>query len=98
MARTQTIVQLTDDLIAALDSEAARRGVSRSAIIREAVASHVADRRDEIVTRAIVDGYRRIPPGQPDEWGDLERLSDQAAIETLQRLEAEERTAGFEPW
>ena len=31
MARTQTMVQLSDDLLADLDREAARKGVSRSA-------------------------------------------------------------------
>lgn len=34
MARTQTMVQLSDDLINELDLLAAGRGVSRSALIR----------------------------------------------------------------
>jgi Ribbon-helix-helix protein, copG family len=33
MGRVQTIVQLTDELVELLDREAARRGVSRSALI-----------------------------------------------------------------
>jgi hypothetical protein len=42
MARIQTLVQLTDDLVALLDAEAADRGVSRSALIREILRKHVA--------------------------------------------------------
>lgn len=98
MARTQTIVQLTEELVAALDAEAARRGVSRSALIREAVVTLLADRREEAVTRSIVDGYTRVPPANPDEWGDLEAQSERATLEVLWRLDAEEREAGFEGW
>jgi predicted transcriptional regulator len=98
MARTQTMVQLTEDLIAELDAEAAERGVSRSAVIREAVEDHLAERRHDAVGEAIADGYRRIPPGTPDEWGDLERTADIAGRAAAQRLDLEERDAGFGPW
>ncbi len=98
MARTQTMVQLTDDLVAKLDTEAAERGVSRSAVIREAVEQHLDERRRDAIGEAIAEGYRRIPPGTPDEWGDLERTADIAGRETAQRLDQEEREAGFEPW
>lgn len=98
MARTQTMVQLTDDLVARLDSEAADRGLSRSAIIREAVEAHIAGREHDAIGEAIAEGYRRIPPGTPDEWGDLERMADLAGRETAQRLDQEERVAGVEPW
>jgi predicted transcriptional regulator len=37
MGRVQTMVQLTDELVERLDREAARRGVSRSALIRSAL-------------------------------------------------------------
>lgn len=37
LARTQTMVQLSDELVAALDDEAERRNMSRSALIRQAV-------------------------------------------------------------
>ncbi len=98
MARTQTMVQLSDELLRDLDTEASERGVSRSAIIREAVEAHLAARRHDAVGRAIVEGYRRIPPGTPDEWGDVEHMADVAGHETAQRLDREERDAGFEPW
>lgn len=98
MARTQTIVQMNDELLALLDREAARRGVSRSALIRDAVAAYLADAAESEVTRQIVEGYRRVPPGRPDEWGDLGLLSDRSTLETMQRLDAEERAAGLGSW
>jgi Ribbon-helix-helix protein, copG family len=92
------MVQLTDELLGDLDSEAAERGVSRSAVIREALETHLAERRDDAIGRAIAEGYRRFPPGTPDGWADLELMADIAGHETSQRLDAEERAAGFEPW
>lgn len=92
------MVQLSDDLLAALDAESARRGVSRSAVIREAVTAYLADAREEAIVRQIVEGYRRIPPATPDEWGDLEAEAEVADEEVLARLNAEEREAGHEPW
>jgi predicted transcriptional regulator len=98
MARTQTLVQLTDDLVALLDEEAAERGVSRSALIRMVLAEHLEERRQTSVSDAIVDGYRRIPPATPDAWGDAEHLTDQATTDLLQRLDAEEERDGLGPW
>lgn len=98
MTRLQTIVQFTEDLVRRLDEEAARRGVSRSALVRDAVTEYLAASRDAEIARQIVDGYTRIPPGTPDEWGDLEALNDALTDETLQRLDEEERRAGHKPW
>ena len=98
MARVQTLVQLSEELLGALDAEAARRGVSRSALLREAVTAFLAEARGATVTDAVVAGYTRIPPETPDAWGDLEAERDRAAAETLQRLDAEERAAGVKPW
>jgi hypothetical protein len=98
MARVQTMVQLSEELVAVLDREAARRGVSRSALIRGVLEEALADEREASVGRRIADGYRRIPPGTPDGWGDLGRLTDTATREMLQRLDAEERASGHSPW
>jgi plasmid stability protein len=98
MARTQTLVQLSDDLVAQLDAEAARRGVSRSALIREVLRDHLAARSEADIDRRILDGYRRIPPATPDDWAALDRLADRGAVETLQRLDEEERAHGRPPW
>jgi metal-responsive CopG/Arc/MetJ family transcriptional regulator len=71
MARKQTLVQLSEELLELLDREAARRGVSRSALIREAIEEHLdAERRAEI-GRQIAEGYRRIPQTDEElEWAD----------------------------
>ena len=89
------MVQLTDHLVALLDIEADRRGLSRSALIREAVVGYLAEAQEAQLSAAIVDGYTRFPPGRPDEWGDLERAADAATEELLQRLDAEEEAQGL---
>lgn len=90
MARVQTMVQLSDELVAQLDAEAEARGVSRSALIRDAIERGLAESREAILSKQIVEGYRRFPQGRPDEWGDLEALSARSSLETLQRLDEEE--------
>jgi Ribbon-helix-helix protein, copG family len=69
MARQQTRVQLSDGLLAALDERAARDGISRSQLIRDAVEAYLADDRAAAIDRAIVEGYTRIPP-EPDPWAE----------------------------
>lgn len=92
------MVQLTDDLLDLLDREAAKREVSRSALIRDILEEHLRDEREAEISRQIVEGYRRIPPGTPDEWGDLEAQGDRATKELMRELDAEERAAGLDPW
>jgi len=41
MGRVQTMVQLTDELVSALDEVADRRGVSRSAVVRDALDAYL---------------------------------------------------------
>lgn len=90
MPRTQTLVQLTTELVETLDHEANRRNLSRSALIREILEKEFADALRAEIDRKIVEGYTRIPPGTPDEWGDLEAALDVNALEMMQRLEEEE--------
>lgn len=92
------MVQLSEDLLRVLDSEAARKGLSRSALIRAVLEEFLADEREAAIGRRIVEGYRNIPPATPDEWGDLATLTDVAAGDLLHRLDAEERAAGHPPW
>jgi hypothetical protein len=92
------MVQLTDELIGLLDEEAARRGVSRSALIREALDRYLAESREQVATRSIVEGYTRMPPTTPDEWGDLGAQADRSTLELLQRLDAEEEAGRGESW
>lgn len=98
MARVQTMVQLSDELVRLLDGEAARRGLSRSALVRNLLEESLADARQAAIGRQIVEGYRRIPPATPDEWGDLAAMTDQASGDLLHRLDHEERAAGRGPW
>lgn len=67
MARTQTLVQLEDQLLANLDQRAAERGVSRSKLIRDAIEMYLAADIDGAIDAAIEAGYRRQPPEEPDQ-------------------------------
>ena len=60
-ARTQTLVQLSDELLAQLDIRAAREGRSRADLIREAVAGYLAGDREAEIDRQIVEAYTRQP-------------------------------------
>lgn len=61
MPRTQTLVQLTQDLLRRLDERAAREGRSRSALIRDAIEAYLYDETRARIDREIVEGYERIP-------------------------------------
>ena len=61
MARKQTLVQLSEELLELLDREAAQRKVSRSALIREAIEQHLDAAHRAEIDRRIVEGYKRIP-------------------------------------
>lgn len=98
MARTQTMVQLSDELIELLDTVATRRGTSRSALVRELVVDGLREEREAATGARIVAGYRRIPQTEPDEWGDPAASANVAAEELLVRLDAEERAGGHGPW
>lgn len=95
MARTQTIVQLSDELLSLLDAAAQRRGSSRSALVREAVQAYLHDEQEAELSRRIVEAYTRVPQAEPDEWGEI---AQDGAPRVMRRLDAEERAAGHEPW
>ena len=61
MSRQPTLVQLSDELLAALDQRAGQIGQSRSALIRQAIESFLADDREAAIDRAIAEGYARVP-------------------------------------
>jgi metal-responsive CopG/Arc/MetJ family transcriptional regulator len=74
MARRQTLVQLTDDLLDRLDSYRAGEGRSRSEVVRAAIERYLATDREAETDRLIVEAYTRQPPH--DVWGEraAERL------------------------
>lgn len=61
VSRTQTLVQLTDELLRRLDERAAREGRSRSALIRDAIEEYLYDEAKARIDREIIEGYERIP-------------------------------------
>jgi predicted transcriptional regulator len=83
MARRETLVQLNDDLVKALDRLSAARGVRRSALIRYVLQTFVESEDDKEKERRLIEGYRRYPPGEPDEWGDLEAWGDSAIRDAM---------------
>jgi metal-responsive CopG/Arc/MetJ family transcriptional regulator len=62
MARTQTLVQLSDELLERLDAYRAREGRSRSEVVREAIERYLQADREAEIDRLLVDGYTRQPP------------------------------------
>lgn len=96
--RKQTLVQLDRTLLAMLDQRAAKRGVSRSQVIREAVEAHIGDDYEAEISRQIIAGYERMPQSTPDEWGEPSSFAAVAARDLHRRLAAEEEAAGHEPW
>lgn len=61
MTRTQTLVQLSEELLRRLDERSAREGRSRSALIREAIEDYLFDEEEAEISRQIIEGYERIP-------------------------------------
>jgi len=92
------MVQLSDDLVASLDQAAQRRGASRSALIRELLWEGLAQERHALIGERIAEGYRRLPPEEPDEWGRTATGGDVSTEELLLRLDAEERQGGDGTW
>ncbi|MGH2757969.1 MAG: CopG family transcriptional regulator [Actinomycetota bacterium] len=83
MSRRETLVQLNDYLVKALDELSAKRGTSRSALIRYVLENFVAAEDERDKERRLVEGYRRCPPDIGDEWGDLEAWGEWAAGEAV---------------
>jgi predicted transcriptional regulator len=78
VARKQVLVQLDDALVAALDRRANEAGVSRSELIRTAIADHLRDLDWEEADRAAIEAYRRVP----EDARELPAL-DRLAVEIL---------------
>ena len=90
-ARIQTLVQLTDELVALLDRRAAAEGVSRSKLIRDLLGQALTEEREAELSERIVAGYSRAPQSDGgDEWGDLNAWSDLNTSRNLAALSAEE--------
>jgi metal-responsive CopG/Arc/MetJ family transcriptional regulator len=77
MARQQTLVQLTDELLALLDEKAAKEHTSRSQLIRRAIEQFLDEERKAAIDAAIVEAYTRMPQPEHDPWAEA------AAIESI---------------
>jgi metal-responsive CopG/Arc/MetJ family transcriptional regulator len=69
VARTQTLVQLSDELLRRLDERAAREDRSRSALIRDAIEAYLFDEENARIDREIREGYERIPETEEEMRG-----------------------------
>jgi metal-responsive CopG/Arc/MetJ family transcriptional regulator len=68
MARRQTLVQLSDELLEQIDRSRAAAGRSRSEVIRDAITRYLAEDHEAEIDRLLVDAYTRQP--QEDVWSD----------------------------
>lgn len=85
----QTLLQLTEELVAALDRRAARQGVSRSYLVRSLLDAALAV--DSEHDRALIEGYRRAPQTDGvDDWGDLNAWTDANSTHNLAALNEED--------
>lgn len=92
LARKEVLVQLSDELVAALDAEAGRSGTSRSAVLRDAAVEFLKHRDREEISRQIVESYTRLPQSatDADEWGDLAAQQEASFLETSRMLDRED--------
>lgn len=79
VSRTQTLVQLNEELLRRLDERVAREGRSRSALIRDAIEEYLADETRDEITRQIIEGYERIPT--TEEEMEIAEASAREAVE-----------------
>jgi hypothetical protein len=68
IARRQTLIQLDDARLAALDERAAAVGRSRSDLIREAIDLLLGTSSAAAIDSAIIAGYERCPASERDPW------------------------------
>lgn len=67
IARRQTLIQLDDARLAALDERAAASGCSRSELVRDAIDLLLGTGSSAAIDAEIVRGYERTPPDD-DRW------------------------------
>ena len=91
MPRKQTLVQLTDDLVDALDRRAAAVGITRSALIRDLLRVALAEDLHDRLAAEIKAGYAAAPQFDArDAWGDLDEWTATNSRRNLGALREEE--------
>lgn len=88
----QIALRLPQALVDALDAIVVADPAlpTRSAALQRAVSEFVTARGKTAVDAAIVAGYRQVPPGACDEWGDPDAAALRAALANAARLDAED--------
>jgi Arc/MetJ-type ribon-helix-helix transcriptional regulator len=82
MTTEQIAVRLPRELLAELDMLVkAGRYESRAAAVRAGVEAIARAERERVIDRAMVDGYRRMPPAPIEETAALESLRQAIAEE-----------------
>lgn len=71
-----TLIHLPPDLISRLDARAERDNVSRSQLVRDAIADLLSSEPNADLEARTRAAYERHPLSEPDEWGDLESFLD----------------------
>ena len=66
MVRRETLIQLDNARLAALDERAAASGRSRSELVREAIDLLLGTGDAAAADAAILEGYTRLPPPERD--------------------------------
>jgi hypothetical protein len=85
----QTLVQLTDELVEALDRRAKLEGVSRSKIVRDLLDAALSTGAEH--DRVLLAGYTRVPQSDAaDQWGDLDHWTATNARRNHAALDAED--------
>lgn len=88
----QIALRLSEELVQRLDAVVAADAslANRSDALQRAVVELVRTAERAIVDAAIVEGYRRYPPGQVDDWGDPEEHALALALLNAKRLDDED--------
>lgn len=89
---TQLALRLDDEQVRELDRIVIAWDdiANRSEAVRLAVAEFIERRRRLDIDRQIVEGYKRIPQGEVDRWGDLGEQLAGHARELARRLDLED--------
>jgi metal-responsive CopG/Arc/MetJ family transcriptional regulator len=68
----QIALRISDELAGQLDATVDDGFESRSEALRVAIEEFVSRRKSARLDREIVEGYKRIPSAETDEWGSVE--------------------------
>ena len=67
-----TLIHLSENLVDQLDKRAVTDAVSRSQVVRNAIAEYLNDDAARELDERVRRAYDEQPLNTPDEWGDME--------------------------